>query len=243
MDCLQFRRQLMAEPRSHDPQLLAHREECPACQAFWLRTQHFEDQLEQAMDVPVPAGLADRILLAQATDARRRQMVRRRGWLAVAASILIAVGGGTVMWRQAQSHSLPVLAVAHMPKEISALALTAAIPDSMVTEGFAERGTTMRGPMPLHVTYVHDCQVGPYRAVHVVSRVDGQPVVALYMPGKMTDKPEHFSRGGWTGREIPLNDGTLVVLAQHASPDALDQAEAGWRMAIDGPGGPSLTSI
>ncbi|TCV92812.1 uncharacterized protein DUF3379 [Luteibacter rhizovicinus] len=243
MNCLEFRRRITAEPHSHDPELLAHRDECAQCMAFWQRAQRFEDELAEAMAVPVPAGLADRILLAQATGVRRQQVVRRRGWMALAASVLIAVGGGTVMWKQAQAGSLPALAVAHMPIERAALALTQPIGETMVVEGFAERGTQMRGPMPAGVTYVHDCQVGPYKAVHVVTRVDDQPVVALYMPGKMIDKSDDFSRDGWTGREIPLNNGTLVVLAQNANPRALDAAEAGWRMAIDGAGGPVLTQI
>ena len=87
MNCLDFRRRIGAEPRSRDPELLAHRDACKdGCAAFWQRAQRFEDDIEAAMAVPVPEGLADRILLVQATDERRRQVACRRAWMAMAAS-------------------------------------------------------------------------------------------------------------------------------------------------------------
>ena len=65
-----------------------------------------------------PPGLAERILLAQATGERRQHMSRRRIALALAASLLVAVAGGGLLWRQMDAHTLPALAVAHMPGEI-----------------------------------------------------------------------------------------------------------------------------
>jgi len=183
MNCLDFRRRIGAEPRSRDPELLAHRDTCKeGCAAFWQRAQRFEDDLEVALAVPVPEGLADRILLAQATGERRRQVGRRRAWVALAASVLIAFVGGGLMWRQADLNSLPALAVAHMPEELGALNLTQPMTDAQVEAGFVGRATRLKGPAPAGVTYVHDCTVGPYPAVHVVTRMNDEPVVALYMP-------------------------------------------------------------
>jgi hypothetical protein len=242
MNCLQFRRQLGAEPRSRDPELLAHRDSCAQCATFWQRAQRFEEELLSAMSVPVPEGLADRVLLMQSTGDRRRQVVHRRGWLAIAASVLIVLGGGLMM-RQTSSRSLPSLAVAHMPTELDSLALARPVPASNVAAGFAVLGLAMRGPMPSDVTYVHDCQVGPYKAVHLVTRDAGMPVVALYFPQMKTTTLDDFESKGWKGRQVPLHDGTLVVLARNPSERALDTAESDWRAAIDGFGGPTLTEL
>ncbi|HEV7779260.1 MAG TPA: DUF3379 family protein [Luteibacter sp.] len=243
MNCLQFRRQIGAEPQSRDPELLAHRDECAQCMAVWQRAQRFEQELMAAMAVTVPEGLVDRVLLAQSTGARQRQVSHRRGWLAIAASVLIVVGGGSMVWRQTLSGSLPTLAVDHMAGEMGSLAMTQAIPPNSVTAGFAARGLSLRGPMPGGITYVHDCRVGSYAAVHLVSRVGNMPVVALYLPNKKIAAPDGFERDGWKGRELPLRDGTLIVLARHPSEQQLDTAESDWRAAIDGFDSPVLSQL
>ncbi|MEX1828421.1 DUF3379 family protein [Luteibacter sp. CQ10] len=237
MNCLDFRRRIGAEPRSRDPELLAHRDTCTeGCAAFWQRAQRFDDDLEAALAVPVPEGLADRILLAQATAERRVQVGRRRAWMAMAASLLIVVMGGGMLWRHADATSLPALAVAHMPYEADSLAMTAPMADAAVEAGFAGRAVSLKGPAPQGVTYVHDCMVGPYPAVHVVTRMNDEPVVALYMPGKMSDADTSFHREGWDGRALALHGGTLVVMAQEgASRHAMDAVARAWRSAIEGP--------
>jgi hypothetical protein len=244
MNCLDFRRRIGSEPRSRDPELLAHRDSCrEGCAAFWQRAQRFEDDIEAAMNIPVPEGLADRILLAQATGERRQQLGRRRSWMAMAASVLIAFGGVGMFWRYADQHSLDALAVAHMPGEMDALALTRPMTDDQVEAGFVGRATHLKGPAPGMVTYVHDCVVGAYPVVHAVTRMDDEPVVALYMPGKMDGKAGTFQRDGWDGREVPLREGTLLLLAQGASHKAMDTAERGWREAIEGPASPAATVL
>lgn len=236
MNCLDFRRRIGAEPRSTDPELLAHRDSCrEGCAGFWQRAQRFEDDLEVAMAVPVPEGLADRILLAQATGERRHQVRRRRGWMAIAASLLIVLAGAGMFWHQSDMNSLPALAVAHMPEEMDSLAMTRPMTDAEIEAGFAGRSATLKGPAPNGVTYVRDCMVGPYPAVHAVTRMDDEPVVALYVPGKMGEHDGNFRRDGWDGREMALRGGTLLVMAQGASKHTMDAVARAWRAAIEGP--------
>lgn len=82
MNCLEFRRRIGAEPRSRAPELLAHRDSCKdGCAAFWQRAQRFDDDLEAALAIPLPEGLVDRILLAQATvNAAGRSAGAACGW-------------------------------------------------------------------------------------------------------------------------------------------------------------------
>ncbi|WP_426661825.1 DUF3379 family protein [Rhodanobacter aciditrophus] len=237
MDCLEFRRRLGAEPQSRDPALLAHRRDCPACAAAWERAQAFEHELLAALDVPVPDGLAERVLLAQATGERRQQTARRRhlGY-ALAASVLLALGVGGYAWRQHDARSLPALAVAHMPGEIHSLDLVRPVTAQAVAAGFADRGVQLRGPLPAGVTYVHDCPVGPYKTVHLVSRVDNMPVAVLYVPGKQVARARDFHRDGWQGRIVPLQHGTLVMLTDRQGARPFDAVAQGWRVAIDGMG-------
>ncbi|HWU76040.1 MAG TPA: DUF3379 family protein [Rhodanobacter sp.] len=240
MDCLEFRRRLAAEPLSRDPALQAHRDECAACAAAWERAQQAERELLDALAVPVPAGLAERILLAQATGERQQHVRRRRFALALAASLLLAVAGGGLLWRQHDAHTLPALAVAHMPDEIHSLDLTRPIDAQAIAAGFAGRGLHLRGPLPDNVTYVHDCPVGPYRTVHLVSRIDDTSMAVLYVPGKRADAAHDFHRGRWHGRIVPLQSGVLVMLTdrtgKHSFDGMADIVAQDWRVAIDGLG-------
>jgi hypothetical protein len=243
MDCLEFRRRLGAEPQSRDPAMLAHRESCPTCAAAWEKAQRFEQSLHDALDVPLPGGLIERTLLAQATGERQRAVRRRRIALGLAASLLIVLGGGGIAWRQSQARALPTLAVAHMPGEISALALTRPLAPAPVAAAFAERHAALRGPLPQDTTYVHVCDVGPFQAVHLVSRPDGQPVVVLYVPARQSAARRDFRRDGWFGREVPLEHGTLVMLANRQDRSSFDTVEQGWRVAIDGLGERRVTRL
>jgi hypothetical protein len=243
MDCLEFRRRLGAEPQSRDPAMLAHRESCPTCAAAWEKAQRFEQPLHDALDVPLPGGLIERTLLAQATGERQRAVRRRRIALGLAASLLIVLGGGGIAWRQSQARALPTLAVAHMPGEIGALALTRPLAPAPVAAAFAERHAALRGPLPQDTTYVHVCDVGPFQAVHLVSRPDGQPVVVLYVPARQSAARRDFRRDGWFGREVPLEHGTLVMLANRQDRSSFDTVEQGWRVAIDGLGERRVTRL
>ena len=91
-------------------------------------------------------------------------------------------------------------------------------------------------PLPSGVTYVHDCPVGPYKTVHLVSRVDDMPVAVLYVPGKQVLEARDFQRGGWHGRIVPLQRGTLVMLTDRQGARPFDTVAQGWRLAIDGSG-------
>ena len=247
MDCLEFRRRLAAEPQSRDAGLQAHRQACAACSAAWERAQQGESELLAALQVAVPTGLAERVLLAQATGANRQHLRRRRVALALAASLLLGVVGGGLFWRRQDAHSLPALAVAHMPEEIHSLDLTRPISAQAINEGFAVRGLHLRGPLPGNVTYVHDCPVGPYLTVHLVNRVDNTPVAVLYVPGEHAGATRNFDRDGWRGRVVPLQHGRLVLLTDRANRRTFDQVadtlSRDWRVAIDGLGGPRVTEL
>lgn len=217
MDCLEFRRNLAADPQGSDPGFLAHRDSCRSgCAERWWRAQRAERRLLTVLQsVDVPPDLADRILLAQATTSRGdvRARRRRRIGLAVAASLLlgaIALGGA---WRlRGAGDALPNMAIADIVgNEVYSLTLTAPVDDRTMHAVFAGRGLAMRG-MPRHAVYASDCMVGPYRAVHLVLREHGRPVTAMYVVGHRVAAARDFERAHWRGRELPMGDGTLVLL-------------------------------
>ncbi len=234
MNCLEFRRRLGTMPRVMDAAMQAHLAECVPCRAAWQQAQHFESRIESALRISVPEGLVDDVILAQTTVHRRFALGSRRV-LAIAASVLIALGAGGVLYRHLQAQTLPALAVAHMPPEIDSLDLTRDISAAAVHADFSQRHLVLRGPVPAGTTYVHLCLVGPYPAMHMVTRRDGEPVAVLYLPHKHVAHARNFTREGWVGREMPLGKGSLVLLTNRGSRAPFHAIATAWRQAIEGP--------
>lgn len=234
MDCLEFRRWLGSDPHVGDAAAREHLQSCRSCAEAYARAQAFEAHLATAFAVPVPAGLEDRILLAQLTRERsgRRSGRSRLRWigLAAAAGLVLALG----LWQWRAPPSLARLVVEHVtgPHEREALARTAPLPAADVRKAFADRGVELAS-VPDDVAYVSECPVGPYRTVHMVMPRGGAPVSVVYVVRHRVPGDAVFTRDGLHGREVPLGAGTLVMLARDDA--AFDALEDAWREAIEGP--------
>lgn len=237
MECAEFLRRLDTEPRAQDPAMLAHREQCAACATAWQHTQVFEGKLLDALNVPVPGRLTERLRAAQGA-AERKTRTRRRFGFAIAASLLLAIIAGGATFRYMDAHSLPAMAVAHMLEsgEIGAMANTGQVQPRAVDAVFASRDVRLKGQVPADTTYVHPCMVGNQPAVHLVTRYDDQPVVVLYLPHESLAGNKAFERDGWRGREMPLGKGALVVLSNRAQRPNFEAVAKAWKLAIDGAG-------
>ncbi len=83
MNCLEFRRAVLTDPRRLDAAAAAHAGQCAACKEFLAGSLHTEALLVDALRVRVPAGLHARLLERMAGGRRLR-------WAALAASLLAA---------------------------------------------------------------------------------------------------------------------------------------------------------
>lgn len=235
MDCLEFRRLLGSDPHVGDRAAREHLQGCPFCADAYARAQAFEARLSAALNVAVPDGLADRILLAQLTGERRRRSASRArlGWMALAAAASVALAVG--LWgRQATTAPLSQLVAEHVtgPHERDALSRTAPLPQGEVRKAFADRGVELAA-VPDGIAYVSECPVGDYRTVHMVMPRGGEPVSVVYVVRHRVPTAADFERDGLRGREVPIRDGTLVLLAKDAGSFAA--LERAWQAAIEGP--------
>jgi Protein of unknown function (DUF3379) len=226
MNCLEFRRQLGADPQSADAQFLHHRQECAGCAEAFARATGFETALRRAMEISAPAQLAESILLAQATrEQGQRQVYRRNTVLALAASVVLAFGIGM----RVQAEPLTSMAVDHLREEAATLTLTKAVAPQSVREAFATRGITLTD-VPEGVSFVGCCPMGHHLTVHLVMRDSNQPITVIYVVDQRDPSRADFQREGWRGRSVPLGSGTLILLAQDST--GFDEVEKAWRTAI-----------
>ena len=84
MNCLDYRRSLLAEGRESDDMKM-HRMRCPGCAESFFEHESFEKELRAGLDVPVPPGFEQQ--LAHGHAARRRRFLAAAGISALAAGI------------------------------------------------------------------------------------------------------------------------------------------------------------
>jgi len=144
MNCLEFQKLLLADPRTRTSGQEAHAAECPACAKLARETHEFEARVHQAMQVPVPEALAERVLL--------RRKVRRpvlRAW-ALAATLAAAIGAGLLFYRFADMTEERVLAAVAVGAAHPAVAAIAYVVDNesrLLKEGRSGDPAVMRSAL------------------------------------------------------------------------------------------------
>ena len=86
MNCLEFRRMCLSDPGNRETDYLSHREGCEECSRYSNNVNGLDRKIEQALRVPVPEDLANRIKLRQLMQDERGSSRVRPWQYALAAS-------------------------------------------------------------------------------------------------------------------------------------------------------------
>ncbi len=220
MDCANYRRSVLADPRDENPQLRAHRESCTDCREYTLRLLRFEGRLERALRVTAAAGPAMVVPLRrpETLDSVRRR--RRRGWLAMAASVLIAVVVAGGLWLGTSGPSLAADVVAHMAEEPGAWARTD-VPVPAPDLALVLQNTHLRlKPDAMMVSYAASCLFRGHRVPHLVVQTSMGPVTVMVLVHQSVAKAVPFDEEGYRGVIVPVpGHGTLAVLVRDQQGD------------------------
>ncbi|HEY7753491.1 MAG TPA: DUF3379 family protein [Steroidobacteraceae bacterium] len=205
MACLEFRRQVGAEPSLSGPEFDAHRRECPAC-ARW------QDEL-RAMD-----ALAARAL---ALDAARLALPRGRGsgagrrqrLFAIAASVTVGLAVGLALLVSGPRESIAREVVDHVAHEPGALAATGPVAAAALAGVLDPEGTRLR-PGVGDVTFAARCVHQGHVVPHLVVRTPSGVVTVLLLRHREVDGPVRFEEQGFAGVVLPAPRGSMAVVGQ-----------------------------
>ena len=117
MNCLAFRRAKLADPNRLSAAARAHEQGCPGCLVFARRIDANEKRIVRALTVPVPEGLADRVILG-ATG--RRPSSPYRLW-ALAATVVLSTGIGLAWFARAPVEPQYNFAASAIDSEVTSL--------------------------------------------------------------------------------------------------------------------------
>jgi hypothetical protein len=218
MDCARYRRSMMADPHDPDPSLREHREGCHDCSLFTERLLRFESRLERALRVDG----SDRVVALRGQSPRTapRPSLHRRGWLAMAASLLLAlvVGGG--LWLSVPRSSLAADVVTHMKGEPDAWRLTdVAVPPPALRDVLQDSHLRLAADAGL-VSYASSCRFRGHQVPHLVIQTESGPVTVMVLVHEQQSKPVEFDEQGYRGVIVPVpGHGSLAVLTRGPTVD------------------------
>jgi hypothetical protein len=177
MNCLDFQRQLNADPRRLGPEAAAHAETCVDCAQRLAKQMRVEAELAQALLVAPPEGLADQVLLAARLERRRR----RTRLVAMAASLFVAAGIGLSL-PQWQREDLAAIGIAHVLSEPQYLATGEAASQQDVAVQFARLGARLAARLP--AVHAKPCEVPGGGGAHIVLDTPHGRVTVLLIPNR-----------------------------------------------------------
>lgn len=206
MNCLEYRRQVAAEPRSESAELLAHARTCAACAEFTTQMRQFDQRIEAALRIPVPLWSS----IGSITERWPRAP------LALAASLLLAVTVAAILWMLVPRTSLAEDIVDHMKHEPYAMQVGATV--TVETLAKAMRGRPMPERASIgRVTYAQSCWFRGNFVPHLVIDEGGEPVTVFLLADETVEEPVQFTEDGYTGVIVPAREGAIAVLTWNES--------------------------
>ncbi len=208
MNFSEFKKLIGADPGNRDPETLRARQSAPEFEAAALDAEAFEKKLQAAVQIEPPADLLQQIHSIGQTPVRGRKWIP----LALAASLLVAVGAGGLYWKQTHYwdsvESYVSEHYAHDGTKVMGRA-SAKMPDGDIEKVLAKLDASAGSPLSGNIMFVKFCPTPDGRGAHMVVSTDQGPMTVIYMP------------------EVQVNEGEIVKFDQmHATLVNLEQGSA-----------------
>ena len=215
MNCLEFRREKLCDPRRLSAEALTHAASCPTCAAFAAEVDESEQALDRALQAPVPDGFADRIIFES-----KRPRPAWRVW-ALAAAIVLAVALGFLLsgtftpGRDLYAR----LAIQHVAMEPESLTTVRYADPDVFREVVEDFGGSLK-EMPGKIRYIRLCPVDGGVGYHLVFETPDGLATLILVPGKKLARTESASSGGWSALARPVRGGYYVIVTAAAATTA-----------------------
>ncbi len=206
MECAEFRRIIGADPKRTSPEIEAHRAGCAACAKYAADMLRIDELVGRAQFAAAPKR-------ADAPWAPRRQPVR---WYAIAASMLVAVGLGLILWTNAGRDALIADVVKHADGERNVMvASDKRVSEEKLQQALAKAGAQLAAAMPVSVARV--CKIRGVVTPHLIMQTRDGAVAVLLLSREHTWLPHSFETQGYQGRLIPKDGHAIAIVGTSES--------------------------
>jgi hypothetical protein len=219
------RLQIGAAPGEVGSALAEHLARCPQCTLFQQQMRRMDRDLARLLAAPV-AALADTRVLAPPVLTRAKAGVPTfPGLLALAASVVLCVGLGVLLWTLRPQPSLAAGVLGHVELESGSWSDVAPM-TAAATDAVLAGADVSLDPSDTVVTYARICLFNGHWVPHLVVRTASGPVTVMVLRQEHIAARQSFRQNGYSGILVPTpSGGTLAVIVQ-GDPDLDDVARA-----------------
>jgi hypothetical protein len=204
MQCSEFRQAAGADPQHLNAEAQAHRAQCHACMAYAQQMLQLDALLKRAMEIPVPEGSTELPVVAPRTAGR---------WLALAASVLVAVVVGLGAWLAAPRETLAADVVAHVRDEAEIMVVTdKRVDEGKLDEALHRAGVRLRSGED-KVSVARTCMFHGHLVPHLIVQTAGGPVTVLVLSREKVSASQTFEDQGYRGTIVPSGPGSIAIVA------------------------------
>lgn len=222
MDELEFRRRVLSNPKDQDEALLKAALTDAQKKKFFDEMRHFDQELEKGLKaIPVPEGLADKILLNQSFEQFQDKQKNHRWHIALAASIAFIIGLSVNLIQIPNSPNMGELAIEHVQNE---WLFTEQINENAdihtVNAKLAKYGGALQQGLG-HIYYVNHCSFNGAPALHMILAGEKSKITLFIVPksNNLSIDPV-YTRGNMRAMVMPVQNANLVIVADKAEPVA-----------------------
>lgn len=209
MNCLEFRREVLVDPRRLSDEAQAHAAQCTTCSPFRDETLRIDGEIHAVLSVALPEGFAQRIVrnaTAGSVDSRRR-------FMALAASLVLATAVGTGVFVVESDDPLARAGIDFVVDgEVNAI-LTSKPSDPSALQKVA-RALNVEIPQQIgEVRYIGTCPFQGTIAHHVVIMTPQGKATLLLLPEKPLGGRARASARGLRAVVVPAGAGSMAIIA------------------------------
>jgi len=215
MNCLEFHRAKLADPRRLPDDAAAHARGCADCAAFARSIDTGERRVEEALAVPAPDGLADRVLLR----ARGGRAAWKIWGLAAGVALAVGLGLSAMLYRSEMPEPYARQAIAHVAMEPESLQTLNTRDGQALGELIRASGGTLKAPLG-NVRYVRLCPVGAGTGLHIVFETPEGLATLLIVPAQPLAGVEQAASRDWASLARPAGRGHYAVVTPSAEKTA-----------------------
>ena len=211
INCLAVRRALLSDPYRLDNRTVRHLQDCTQCQQFAANSRAMDTDIHTSLDVGIPTGLADKILLAKGVSASLQQQKKSQRLKFAFASLMLILSSIAIYFHLDEPTRIEQVALAHVQEELHHL-------EDRENIQLAQLNTILRAfnmkleSTPNIINYAGTCQIHNSSGAHIVFQGEHAPITMLLMPGEVTSIRKNIMGARFKGIILPLEKGSIALI-------------------------------
>jgi hypothetical protein len=205
-----------AAPGVVSPGLAEHLAHCAQCALFRQQMQRMDQDLSRLFAAPLSQRSDTRISrLPIMPHAGARPLAHGfSGLMALAASVILAIGMGMLFWTLRPQPSLAAGVLDHVAHEAGSWSEVTPMTAAATSRVLAGADLWL-DPADTTVTYARSCLFNGHWVPHLVIRTDAGPITVLVLNQEHIAARQSFRQNGYSGILVAApGGGTLAVIAQ-----------------------------